>query len=151
MSDVEKPFTMIVPSLHHIRQVRQPDQVNCFDAVAPSGDGIDTNSEDGSSTNPEDVEHDIGPVDSPLGIHRFIGVMAVAIVILLVFLLWLGIGAWPRRKLRAFYRSRSTSVAPAKSEAEQSNDGNGVEIAPEKSRDKSDDATLESRSEVICR
>ncbi|KAJ7786381.1 hypothetical protein B0H16DRAFT_1708557 [Mycena metata] len=133
---------MIVPSLHHLRQVCQPNQVDCVDAP-PSGEGTNTNSEDGSSANPETVEHDIGPVDSPPGIHRFIGVTAVAILILLLFLLWLGIGAWPRRKLRSFYRSRSTS-APIKSEREQSNDANGVEIPPEKLRDKSDDATSES-------
>ncbi|KAJ7619086.1 hypothetical protein DFH06DRAFT_1326222 [Mycena polygramma] len=84
---------MFIPGFkaHEGRESCKPDQPNCT-SVAPSGDG---------ST--EDVEHDIGPIGAPTGIHRFIGVISVVVVIILAILLWLGLragfGVWLRRKI----------------------------------------------------
>ncbi|KAJ6503492.1 hypothetical protein C8R47DRAFT_1210737 [Mycena vitilis] len=84
---------MFVPGFkpHEGRASCKPDQPNCT-SVAPSGDG-----------NTGDVEHDIGPIGSPAGIHRFIGVISVVVVIILALLLWLvlraGLGVLLRRKI----------------------------------------------------
>jgi hypothetical protein len=43
------------------------------------------------------------PVESNLGIHRFIGVISVICMILIVLALWISFNSWPRRKLRALF------------------------------------------------
>jgi hypothetical protein len=100
---------MFIPSSHvRGRDVCKPDQLDCADGVV-SGDG------NSNSVASQDVEHDIGPVDSTPGIHRFIGVISVAIL-LLALLLWLGFAAWRRHKIRILLHRRSTSSTIGKGE-----------------------------------
>jgi len=96
------PPIMFIPNsqLHDGRDVGQPYQLD-VDDVASSGDGTSE-----SSTDSPDAEQNTGPVDSTPGIHRFIGVISVAILILLVFSLWLA-----RRKIRILLRRRSRSAS----------------------------------------
>ncbi|KAJ7631031.1 hypothetical protein FB45DRAFT_554692 [Roridomyces roridus] len=63
----------------------QPNQLDCNDLDPPAANN--NNSTGGNST--------------WSGAHRFIGVASVASLLLLGVLLWIVLGAWPRRKLRA--------------------------------------------------
>lgn len=92
---------MFIPIFVVHREVCQPDQPDCLDGVVPPDDGS-------SSADTEDPEHNIGPVYSTAGAHRFIGVASVATLILLVCLLWVAFGAWPRRKIRLLLHGEST-------------------------------------------
>lgn len=98
------------------REVCKPDQINCMDGVVPPGDGS-------ANADSQDVEHDIGPVDVPHGAHRFIGVIAVVVLILLAFLLWLGFRTWLGRKIQILFYGKSNSAPDGE---KKSNIVNGV-------------------------
>lgn len=85
------PRTMFIPSFRlHGRDVNG--------GVASFGDGT-------STADSQHPEKNRGPVDATPGVRRFIGVISVAVVILLVFSLWLA-----RRKIRILFGGKSSSA-----------------------------------------
>jgi hypothetical protein len=91
---------MFVPTAR-AQEVCKPEQLDCIDNITPGTDA--------SSSPNSDAEHDIGPVYTTPGIHRFIGVVSVATLSLLVCILWVGFGAWLRRKMRGLLGCRLIS------------------------------------------
>ncbi|KAJ7103477.1 hypothetical protein B0H15DRAFT_215220 [Mycena belliarum] len=77
---------------HNDREVCNVTRLDCADSVLPEGQG--------SPSPGSDVEHDIAPVYSTPGAHRFIGVASTGTLLILVCLSWLAFRTWRRRKMQ---------------------------------------------------
>ncbi|KAJ7254054.1 hypothetical protein B0H12DRAFT_569693 [Mycena haematopus] len=111
LDEQRKPHpTMVISS------VRLPDRRDTYKPEQRDVDGVASSGDRSSTADSEDADQSIGPFDSPPGVHRFIGVIAVAVLIVMVLSLWL-----MRRKIRILLLGRSR---PSSASAIQEGDKN---------------------------